>query len=290
MRSIYRSPAGERAVLARYDAVLARWPVPYMPMHIPTRHGTTFVIACGPPTAPLLVLLHGAGSNSSIWEGDIAGYSERFRVYAIDLIGEPGKSAPNRPPWNGPAYAEWLEDLLDALELETPTVIGLSQGAWTALQFAVTHPDRVRALVLLTPGGIVPDRLRFVIRALPSLLLGRRGITRLNRLVLAGASVPAEVEQAMTEIMTHFKPRLGALPIFADAELRRLTMPVQLVIGTHDVLRDANKIAARMQRFVPHLTATIVPRAGHALVGSYRYVLPFLASLLVEQDDSRKFT
>jgi pimeloyl-ACP methyl ester carboxylesterase len=277
MRSIYTSPTGEQAVMALYDSLLSRWPVPYTTLNIPTRHGSTFVIASGAESAPPLVLLHGAGTNSTVWAGDVTDYSRQYRVLAIDLLGEPGKSAPNRPSWNGPAYAEWLEDLLNALKLEAVTIIGLSQGAWTALKFAVSQPERVTALVVLSPGGITPDKLSFVVRALPLLLLGRWGIKRINRMVLAGQSVPAEVEEAMTVLMTHFKVRVGALPIFSDTELRRLTMPVQLVMGAQDVLRDAEKITARMKQLVPHLTATIIPEAGHALVNARTYILPFLA-------------
>jgi pimeloyl-ACP methyl ester carboxylesterase len=213
-----------------------------------------------------------------MWGGDVADYSRHYRVLAIDLLGEPGKSAPNRPSWDGPAYAEWLEDVLDALKLEAVTIIGLSQGAWTALKFAVSQPERVTALVVLSPGGITPDKLSFVVRALPLLFLGRWGIKRINRLVLAGQSVPAEVEEAMTVLMTNFKARVGVLPIFSDTELQRLTMPVQLVMGGRDALRDAEKIAARMKQLAPDLTTTIIPEAGHAVVNARAYILPFLAA------------
>jgi hypothetical protein len=97
-------------------------------------------------------------------------------------------------------------------------------------------------------------------------------------MVLAGQPVPAEVEEAMTLLMTHFKARIGVLPIFSDTELRRLTMPVQLLMGAQDALRDAEKITARMKQLVPHLAATIMPEAGHALVNARTYILPFLAT------------
>ncbi len=45
--SIYKSPDGEKAMMAKYDTVLARWPVPYEGLPFPTRHGKTFVIAGG---------------------------------------------------------------------------------------------------------------------------------------------------------------------------------------------------------------------------------------------------
>jgi pimeloyl-ACP methyl ester carboxylesterase len=66
---------------------------------------------------------------------------------------------------------------------ETACIIGISQGAWTVLKFAVSHPERVSALVLLSPGGIVPDKLSFVVLVLPLLLSGRRDIKRINRMV-----------------------------------------------------------------------------------------------------------
>lgn len=277
MPSIYKSAAGEQAVMARYEALLARWPVPHTTANIPTRYGTTFVIASGPAAAPPLVLLHGAGTNSAMWAGDVEAYSRQYRVLAIDLLGEPGKSAPSRPSWDGPAFVEWLDDVLRALQLDAVTLIGLSQGGWTALKFAVAQPTRVTRLVLLSPGGIVPDRLSFVARALPLSLLGRWGIRRINRLILGGQPVPADVEETITLLMTHFKPRIGALPIFSDAELRRLTMPVQLLMGARDPLRDAERITARMRALLPNLTATIIPDAGHALINARGYVLPFLA-------------
>jgi pimeloyl-ACP methyl ester carboxylesterase len=108
------------------------------------------------------------------------------------------------------------------------------------------------------------------------LFLGRWGIGRINRMVLGGQSAPADVKEAMTVLMTHFKPRIGALPIFSDSELRQLSIPVQLVMGGRDPLRDAERIAAWMKALVPHLTTTIIPEAGHALVGARTYVLPFL--------------
>src|SRR5688572_20248167 len=108
--------------MALYDSLLARWPVPHTTLNVPTRHGRTFVVASGAESAPPLVLLHGAGTNSTMWAADVTDYSYQYRVLAIDLPGEPGKSAPNRPSWEGPAFMEWLEDVLNALELETVTI------------------------------------------------------------------------------------------------------------------------------------------------------------------------
>src|SRR4030095_3621171 len=92
-KSIYKSLAGERAIRARYDSLLASWPVPCATLEVPSRYGSTFVIASGNESAQPLVLIHGAGSNSAMWAGDVGEYSCHYRVYAVDLLGEPGRSA-----------------------------------------------------------------------------------------------------------------------------------------------------------------------------------------------------
>jgi pimeloyl-ACP methyl ester carboxylesterase len=275
--TIYRTPAGEQAVMTLYDTLLDRWPVAHDRLIIPTRHGSTFVIASGEPGAPPLVLLHGAGANSAVWAGDVVEYSRQYRVYAVDLMGEPGKSAPNRPAWDSPAYAEWLEDVFDALKIDTATLIAVSQGGWTALKFTTHTPERVNRLVLMAPGGVVPGGMSFLVKTVLFSLLGRRGIQHTVRSLFGNQPIPDGVVDIIVVIMRNFRPRVGVLPVFSDEELQRLTMPTLLLGGTQDVLFDLRKIAARLQRLVPHLEVIIIPGAGHALLDTTGYVMSFLA-------------
>ena len=276
-KSIYRSSDGEKAIIAAYESVLAHWPVPCDMLTVPTQHGDTFVIASGEKSAPPLVLLHGASSNSAAWGADVIAYSPHYRVYAVDLIGEPGKSAPNRPAWDGPAFAEWLGDALDALEVDRTSLLGISQGGWTALRFATHSPERVTKLVLLTPGGIIPERTSFLLSAIVYSLLGGWGTARLKRLVYGNLEMDPEVDAYFSLITKHFKPRIEALPMFSNEELRHLTMPVLLIGGAQDSIRDVQGIAARMEKLLPQFEAVIIPDAGHVLLNTPEHTLPFLA-------------
>ncbi len=276
--SLYKTPAGEQAVMAIYAAALENWRAPYETRTLPTRHGDTYAIISGAVAASALILLHGAGSNSAIWAGDVADYCQRYRVYAVDLIGEAGRSAPNRPAWEGAAFAEWLSDVLDGLEVERATFVGISQGAWAALKFATAHSERVAKLALLTPGGIVPDKRSFMFRAIAYMLLGQWGIRRMTRELFGDQPVPEGVEDIMVQVTAAFKPRMGVLPIFSDDELRRLTMPIYLTGGTKDTLRDLPKIAARMGDLVPDLTTKLIDGAGHALMNTSGCIMEFLTA------------
>ncbi|MFN8529772.1 MAG: alpha/beta hydrolase [Anaerolineae bacterium] len=251
--SLYKSAAGEQAVMATYETALQHWAAPFTTRMIATRYGSTFVIASGDETAPPLVLLHGAGGNSTIWAGDVGQFCRRFRVYAVDLVGEAGKSAPTRPEWDSPAFAEWLEDVLTGLQLQQAVLVGVSQGAWTALKFAVTAPQRVSKLVLIAPGGIIPDRLSFALKAVVLMLFGQWGIKAPRTRSLRGMSRFWRGHGDCGANYGSFLPRMGALPIFSDVELQRLMMPILLVGGTKDIMRDVDKIAARPAT-VPDLT------------------------------------
>ncbi len=223
--SIYKSVAGEQEVMRLYESALERWPVLCDRLNIATRQGDTFAIASGDTDAPPLLLLHGACSNAASWIGDVEQYSRHFRVYAIDTPGEPGKSAQNRPGWNGPAYAEWMEDILNALKIEKASIMGISQGGWIALKFAISRPERVEKLVLLSSGGLVPAKASFLLRAMAFSLFGKRGARAINRMTFGDQPIHEEAMKFMDAIMTHFKSRMGNLPLFSDSELRRLRMP-----------------------------------------------------------------
>src|SRR5262249_54775568 len=72
-------------------------------------------LPCGAHDGMPLVLLHGAASNSLMWIADVDQLARQHRVFAVDVIGEPGLSAAARPPWKGPAYSDWLSDVCDSL-------------------------------------------------------------------------------------------------------------------------------------------------------------------------------
>ena len=242
-----------------------------------TRHGDTFVIASGAEQAPPLILLHGAGSNSAVWAGDAAAYAGAYRVFAVDLLGEAGRSAPIRPALEGPAYAEWLQDVLDGLGIGRGVLVGISQGGWTALKFAVTYPERVEALVLMCPGGIVAPRWTFLPRAVGLSLLGEPGLRRTVHLLFGEEPIPDGVVDITVTVNKHFKPRIDKQPLFSDAQLGRLKMPVLLLGGAHDIIFDMQKIAMRLAQVVPQTVVDINPTAGHAIINTAGRIQQFLA-------------
>jgi len=275
--SIYRSEAGERAIQSFYEDVLARWPVPHEQLHIPTALSDTFVIASGAPSAPPLLLLHGSSSNSAAWMGDVLAYSPHYRTYAVDIPGEPGKSAPARPSLKEEGYVGWLDDLLAALRVEQTAIVSISLGGWIALQYAIARPGRVDKLALLCPGGVTTPRPSWMLRLIVLSLFGERGMAAIKRAMFRDVPISEEVEAFMDLVQAHYHPRIEAPPVFSDQELAQVHMPTLLVAGEKDVAYNSRKTAARMRKLLPHFQAVLLPDAGHVLLGTPAQVVPFLA-------------
>ncbi|MFI0214123.1 alpha/beta fold hydrolase [Streptomyces lydicus] len=277
MSAIYKSEAGARELQRRYREGLDAWPVPAEHLRVPTREGETFVVVSGPEDAPPVVLLHGAGANTTMWQDDITTWARHFRTYALDLVGEPGLSAPSRPPLASDAPARWLDDVLDALGIARAAFVGTSLGGWLALDYATRRPERVDRLALLCPGGVGRQKMGWLFRALLLRPLGAWGVRR-SAGTVAGLDRPEHraVLDQLVLTFAQFKPRTERLPVFPDDVLRRLAMPVQVTVGGRDALFDSADTARRLARCVPHATVHVLPEAGHALLGQTDAVLTFL--------------
>jgi pimeloyl-ACP methyl ester carboxylesterase len=281
MKSIYKSAEGERAVGERYLTILKHWPVANEQLRVPTREGETFVVACGAEDAPPLLLLHGAMANSAMWMGEVAVWAARFRVYAVDLIGEAGLSEPSRPALASDAHALWLDDVMQGLSLGQASIVGVSLGGWLALDYATRRPERAASLAVLCPGGVGRQKIGFVFKTIPLRMLGRWGRRKAAELVLGKAPAnPSPAVQYFMDFMAlihkNLRPRMVKLPAFSNEALQRLTMPVLAIVGGKDVLFDSAETKRRLERNVPRAEVRYLPEAGHLIPPQTTPILEFL--------------
>jgi pimeloyl-ACP methyl ester carboxylesterase len=66
------------------------------------------------------------------------------------------------------------------------------------------------------------------------------------------------------------------MPLFEDEELKRLEMPVLVIVGEKDALLHSRKTAERLSRLLPQATIEVLPDQGHVLIGLQERVLAFL--------------
>ena len=284
MNGIYKSSEGERLIRERYEAFLKYWPVPNEQIHAPTKEGTTFIVISGPKDAPPLLLFHGGAANSAMWMGEVTAFARYFRVYCIDMIGEPGLSAPARPSLASDACAVWLDDVLNHLSIDCVSIAGVSLGGWLALDYAIRRPKRVERVAVLCPGGIGRQKIGIVFRTLFLRMLGKRGRRMLMERILGRAPAdPTPPVRAFIDFIAlihrHFRTRMVKLPVFSDDALRSLKIPVLAIVGGRDVLLDSPQTKQRLEQNIPGAEVAYLPEAGHFIPGQTARVLEFLRSV-----------
>jgi pimeloyl-ACP methyl ester carboxylesterase len=261
---MYKSTAGRQAIHDWYDARLRALHLTGRVVSTPA--GETHVIAVGDPARPALVLLSGTNFAAWTWHEYLAAFASEYRVFAVDAVGQPGRSAQRRPPFHGMGYVEWLRGVFDALSIERAHIAGHSLGGWLALRAASHLPERVGKLALLDPAGIIPLTLtmRVIVASLPFVLMpGQSSTRRLLRLMTTRPLDPHAVAW-MTLVSQHWRSSLAPPPLPAD-ELGRVKAPSLLLSGERDVFLPPNKLARRAREVLSNVQVEIVPGAGHLL-------------------------
>jgi pimeloyl-ACP methyl ester carboxylesterase len=277
--SAFRTPEGQAAFIAAYNAAMKLWPVPYEEIEIPSRFGMTHVVVSGPKDAPPLVLLHGYWATSTMWTPNIADFSKDFRVYAIDVMGQPSKSIPTEPIRNAQDYAVWLAATLDGLHLDRVFLGGQSFGTWLALNFAIAAPERVQKLVLLSPGGgFVPMVRQFGLRGMLMLWFPTRVVVNW---FFRWLGITAPDGQSVIELtylgLKHFRVPVETsrvMPVmFPDDRLRAMRVPTLLLIGEHEVICDPATALGRARQLFVDAHGELVPRSSHDMCFSQHRIV-----------------
>ena len=263
----FTSPEGEEEYIASYDTVLKRWPVPYEELDIPTLFGTTHIIASGSTSLPPLLLLHATGTSSTMWFPNIGPLSSAFRVFAVDIIGEPGKSRQVQLLKNHEDCATWLYDLLQNLGIPRPHIAGLSYGGWHTLNFSLSHPDKVNRIAALAPAGsILPYSwpVLALLRILPYVPVKPNPLKRFFR---KGFCPDESFARQFALGVQHFRyadPRKSIFTsIFSDSQLQGIQTPTLFLAGADEVIYDPGAAIDRVKKMMPNVTTAMISDAGH---------------------------
>jgi pimeloyl-ACP methyl ester carboxylesterase len=267
--SIYKSPEYRAKLMAIYDSKLEEWPVPYKSVYVDTAFGKVHVVISGPQDAPPALLLHATGMAAWSWLYNIEPLAEHYRTYAIDHIGEPGKSELkdlNNYPREPQELSDLCLEISENLRVQHSVVIGASNGGFLSMNYAYYNPERVHKLVLLGPMGVSPPKLSTAVR------MGLVSILPLNSLLFstsrwaigAGPSVQEKCGAWFTTLMQGTIPKV-AFPRFITPEQKQsIKVPVLLFLGTKDnVVGDHKKAVENAQQF-PDIQIEVLD-SGHLI-------------------------
>jgi pimeloyl-ACP methyl ester carboxylesterase len=215
-----------------------------------------------------IVFIHGYTGSLRDWEETLARLPAGSRAFAFDLRGAGESDRPGHG-YTIPQYAEDIDLATRQLGLDTFTLVGHSMGGGTAMQFAVTRPERLRRLVLVAPissNGTRPvaPEIRARMKA------ARRDKELARRMARAFMVRPRTDEQIERGIESNLKWEDDAYDEAAESmlalrlgdQVAALTVPTLIVAGDRDVLRAANLEDAQR---IPNCALHVFYRVGHMI-------------------------
>jgi pimeloyl-ACP methyl ester carboxylesterase len=242
-----------------------------------------------------LVLAHFSSGSKEMWEDQLGPFAGRYRVVVYDVRGHGWSSAPPAadPHYTMEALVEDQRALLQHLGIEEAYLGGISMGGAIALQFALRHPQMVRALLLCDTTADIGDTTAprsgaaedHALAWMRSKGLGRLsqqtwlewarplGITRPDELAKGAQRHIERVQQMSVDGF------VGAGYALRDHHvldrLRELKMPTLILTGEHDFLRAGSE---QLRAMLPDARYVLIKGAAH--ISSFWQPEKFSAAVL----------
>jgi pimeloyl-ACP methyl ester carboxylesterase len=208
-----------------------------------------------------ILLTHGFGATSRMWDEQIEQFTDRYRLIAWDLPGH-GESKLPPEPLAPDGLVRAMAKILEGAEAGRAILIGLGIGGTLSLRFWRAHPERVRGLVLIgTMPGLRSGFAREICnqRALElAASVERDGLDALE----GGAEVDPRLHASASDLAAAARSLLVHTDNGALSWLAEIDVPVLVIVGSED--RPNLTAAEFLARTIPNARKAVIPHANHA--------------------------
>jgi pimeloyl-ACP methyl ester carboxylesterase len=238
---------------------------------VETTYGQVQSYRFGESDGTPILLLHGRGATSNMWAPNIPALAAEHTVWAIDTLGEPGRSVQTLPITSSAEQAIWLAEVLDFLELDRVHVAGVSAGGWLAFNQALHTPERIASLTMIEPAHVLARfSKRFLLGGMALLPgLPERFGTRYLQWVSGDPSMDQPLARLLTSGLRDYRMHLPMPSYGTDDALRSLRVPTLALLGGRSVVHNPREAARRAQSLIPDNETELCPDATHALSGEF---------------------
>ena len=139
-----------------YEQKLQACALPNCQSHyIATKAGQTHVIETGDASKTVMILLHGINAGAPVALEAVKALYTKYRIFAVDSIGQATKSAETRLSVKDNSYGIWLGEVMSGLNVDKAAVVGISYGGFLLQKLIMAHPEKVSKAIFIVPGGVV---------------------------------------------------------------------------------------------------------------------------------------
>ncbi len=231
----------------------------------------------GPP----LVLLHGWGLHSGVWQSILPELDKLFHCYAVDMLGHGESQAINNESFDLNNMRKALHALINSIESDSIILAGWSLGGLVAMDYLNHFPAKIKKLILITTNACFCKQLDWP-HGLDTTVLDsfseqleqdyKKTVDKFMALQMFGTDDYRHALKVLkSSIASHPAPSMQALrsglDILKTTDLREklyaLPQPTLMVSGEHDRLIPY-QAAEAMQVLFGRAQSTMIKGAGHA--------------------------
>lgn len=284
MASFFNNAESEKWLRQWYWERLDALGQPYESISVETSFGDTQLIIGGRADGQPLILVHAENSCSAVALTALSGLLDRYRVYAIDIVGEPNLSAPVRPALSKHAYGQWMFEIQSRLRLQGAQAVGISFGAFVLMKSLVFNPSAFSMVYLITPLGWVE---RVIDTSLATDVIALKAYEKTGKVSFRTLYLRAMLSnlhgieaQFLRQILGNFQRDQRQVPFIDDESLCGIQVPLHLILTEEDSL--VPEVPA-YKRWLKHFSTTSqclsLPRSRHVLEETdYDRVVKFISA------------
>ena len=267
-QKLFKSEAGREQIMALYEQKLAGLNIVYDEIRVETSFGETHIIVSGDANNPPLLLIHGSNGSAPIALETYPNLTEKYQVFAIDVLAQPTKSAENRLSMKDLSYGEWINEVLFLLDLREVTLAGFSFGGLIILKTLLFDEQRIRASYIAAPAFIVNGNpIKALLKVFIPMKRYMRTLKRKHVEKFLAALFTQRDEfavQYLSRVFVHFKMDFTPVPVIREAEASQIKTPITLFAAGRDLMFPGRKMIRRARKIFPSLKkALLFPESRH---------------------------
>lgn len=257
MKSLFQSKQGKKEILSLYDEKLKSLEIEFEYLTINTSFGNTNIITAGNPLNPPIMLVHGSNGCAPIALETYSNLHKSYRVYAIDVLAQPNKSAETRLSMKDDSYGKWVIELIEKLKIDRVLMAGFSFGGLIILKTLEYDESKISEVFLSSPAYIVngnPLKALFKIFIPMKQYMKTKNTKYIEKFLAELFTTRDEFAyKYLSKVFVEFEMDFTPVPIIKANKARNIKTPITVFAAQNDVIFPGKKMLKRAKKIFPSL-------------------------------------
>ncbi|WP_409029027.1 alpha/beta fold hydrolase [Gracilimonas sediminicola] len=265
---MFKSKQGKKEILQLYDSKLDSLKIEYEYLTVQTSFGKTNIIVTGDPANPPIIVVHGSNGCAPIALETYANLHKTFRVFAVDVLAQPNKSADTRLSMKDDSYGKWMNEIIADLKIESVTMAGFSFGGLIILKTLEYDESNIKEVYLSAPAYIVngnPLKSIFKVFIPMKRYMKTKKVKYVEKFLSHLFTDRDEFAiEFLSKVFLEFEMDFTPVPVIDTKAAKEITTPITIFAAENDILFPGKKMIKRAANIFPSLRkSTLLEHSKH---------------------------